>query len=300
MELVHSASGENFPLGELWFFQTFQHMFSSSCIINSALFEVSVIWVCRQKYKALPIEKTGIMSIDAIVLWSQFSLEGPVVVQFLSCVRPFVTPWDEAHQSSLSFTISWILLKLMSIESMIPSHHLILCRPLFLLPSVYHNIRVFSNESVLHIRWPKYWSSSFSISPSNKLSELICFRIDWFDLLAVQATLKSLLQHHNLKASILRYLRDLSSQNSAGGVAFGNVNAFHASAHLSTNFAKALTVFFPGPHVLPDPGLQGEEGQTGLPFSLAGTVLKPDLLLCARTLLRRETVNLCLQHYPDQ
>ena len=118
--------------------------------------------------------------------------------------------------------------------------------------------------------------------------------MDWLDLLAVQATLKSLLQHHNLKASILRYVRDLSSQNSAGGVAFGNVNAFHASAHLSTNFAKALTVFFPGPHVLPDPGLQGEEGQTGLPFSLAGTVLKPDLLLCARTLLRRETVNLCL------
>ena len=203
MELVHSASGENFPLGELWFFQTSQHMFSSSCIINSALFEVSVIWVCRQKYKALPIEKTGIMSIDAIVLWSQFSLEGPVVVQFLSCVRPFVTPWDEAHQSSLSFTISWILLKLMSIESMIPSHHLILCRPLFLLPSGYHNIRAFSNESVLHIRWPKYWSSSFSISPSNKLSELISFRIDWFDLLAVQATLKSLLQHCRSKASVL-------------------------------------------------------------------------------------------------
>ena len=102
-------------------------MFSSSCIINSALFEVSVIWVCRQKYKALPIEKTGIMSIDAIVLWSQFSLEGPVVVQFLSCVRPFVTPWDEAHQSYLSFTISWSLLKLMSIELMMPSKHLLLC-----------------------------------------------------------------------------------------------------------------------------------------------------------------------------
>ena len=153
-----------------------------------------------------------------------------------------MTPWDEARQSSLSFTISWILLKLMSIESMIPSNHLILCRPLLLLPSVYLSIRVFSNESVLHIRWPKYWSFSFSISPSNKHLELISFRIDWFDLLAVQATLKSLLQHYNLKASILRYLRDLSSWNSTGEVAFGNINIFHAFAHLSTNFASTNCV----------------------------------------------------------
>ena len=149
---------------------------------------MSVIWVCRQKYKALPIEKTGIMSIDAIVLWSQFSLEGPlgrpVVVQSLSCVWPFVTPWDEARQSSLSFTISWILLKLMSIESMIPSNHLILCRPL-LLPEIFPSIKVFSNELTLCIRWPEFWSFSFSISPSNKYSGLIFFRIDWFDLLAV-------------------------------------------------------------------------------------------------------------------
>ena len=126
------------------------------------------------------------MSIGAIVLWSQFSLEGPLgrpVVQSLSCVWPFVTPWDEARQSSLSFTISWILFKLMSIELMIPSNHLILCRPILLLSSVYLSIRVFSNESVLHIRWPKYWSFSFSISPSNKHLELISFRIDWFELL---------------------------------------------------------------------------------------------------------------------
>ena len=116
-----------------------------------------------------------------------------------------MTPWAAAHQASLSFTISWSLLKVMSFESVMPSNHLILCHPLLLLPSIFPNIRVFSSESVLCIRWPKYWSFSFSISPSNEYSGLISFRIDWFDLLAVQETLKSLLQHHNLKASILQY-----------------------------------------------------------------------------------------------
>jgi len=106
-----------------------------------------------------------------------------------------VTPWTAAHQASLSITNSWSLLKLMSIESVMPSHHLILCHPLLLLPSIFSTIRVFSNESVLQIRWPKYWSFSFSISPSNEYSGLISFRIDWFDPLAVQETLKSLLQH---------------------------------------------------------------------------------------------------------
>ena len=113
----------------------------------------------------------------------------------------FATPWT-ACQASLSVTNSWSLLKLMSIESVIPSNHLILCRPLLLPPSVFPNIRVFSNESALHIMWPKYRSFSFRISPSNEYSELISFRMDWMDLLAVQGTLKSFLQHHSSKASI--------------------------------------------------------------------------------------------------
>ena len=116
-------------------------------------------------------------------------------VQLLSRVRFFATPWTAAHQASLSVTNSWSLLKLISIESVIPSNHLIFCRPLFLLPSVFPSIRVFSSESALCIRWPKYWSFSFSISPSNEYSGLISFRIDWFDLLIVQGILKSLLQH---------------------------------------------------------------------------------------------------------
>ena len=114
------------------------------------------------------------------------------------------TPWTAACQASLSFTNSQSLLKLMSFESVMPSNYLILCHPLLLLPSIFPRIRVFCNGSVLHIRWPKYWNFSFSISPSNKYSGLISFRIDWFDLLAVQGTLKSLLQYHSSKASILR------------------------------------------------------------------------------------------------
>ena len=124
-------------------------------------------------------------------------------VQSLSCVQLFATPWTAGHQASLSITNSWILLKLMSIKSVMPSNHLILCRPLFLPPSIFPSVRVFSSESVLHVRWPKYWSFSFSISPSNEYSGLISFRIDWLDLLVVQGTLKSLFQHHSSKASIL-------------------------------------------------------------------------------------------------
>ena len=112
-------------------------------------------------------------------------------VQSLSCVRLFATPWTAAHQGSLSITNSWSLLKLMSIELVMPSNHLSLCRPLPLLPSIFPSIRIFSNESVLHIKWPNYWS--FTISPSSEHSGLISFRTDWFDLLAVQGTLKSLL-----------------------------------------------------------------------------------------------------------
>ena len=115
-----------------------------------------------------------------------------------------VTPWTAACQASLSFTLSWSLLKLMSIESMTPSNHLILCCLLLLLPSIFPSIRVFSNESALHIRWPKDWSFSFSMSPFSDYSGLISFRIDWFDLLAVQGILKSPLQYHSSKASIVQ------------------------------------------------------------------------------------------------
>ena len=124
------------------------------------------------------------------------------VAQLLSRVQLFATPWTAAHQAFLSFTISRSLLKPMSIESTMPSNHLILCRPLLLLPAIFPSIGVFSNESDLHIRWPKYWS--FSISPSNEYSGLISFRMDWLDLLSVQGTLKSFIQHHSSKASILR------------------------------------------------------------------------------------------------
>ena len=126
-----------------------------------------------------------------------------VVFQSLNHVQLFVTPRTAACQVSLSFTISRRLLRLMSIESVIPSNHLVLSRPL-LLPSIFPRIGIFSNESVLHIRWSKYWNFSFSISPSNEYSGLISFRIDWLDLLTVQGTLKSLLQHHSSKPSILR------------------------------------------------------------------------------------------------
>ena len=124
-------------------------------------------------------------------------------VQLLSHV--FATPWPAACQASLSITNSWSLLKLMSIELVMPSNHLILCHPLLLPPSIFPRIRVFSNESVLRIRWPKDWSFSFSISPSNEYSGLVSFRMDWLDLLAVQGTLKSLFQHHSSKASVLQH-----------------------------------------------------------------------------------------------
>ena len=124
-------------------------------------------------------------------------------VQSLSRVWLFATPWTAACQASLSITNSRSLPRLMSIESVMPSNHLILCHPLLFLPSVFASIRVFSNKSFLHIRWPKYWSFSFNISPSDEYSGLISFRMDWLDLLAVQGTLKSLLQHHSWKASIL-------------------------------------------------------------------------------------------------
>ena len=132
-------------------------------------------------------------------MWFQFS-----TVQLFTCVWLFATPWTAAHQTSLSITNSQSLPKPMSVESEMPSNHLILCRPLLLLPSLPPRVRIFSNESVILTRRPKYWSFSFSISPSNEYSGLISFRRDWLDLLAVQGTLKSLIQHHISKASILQ------------------------------------------------------------------------------------------------
>ena len=131
-----------------------------------------------------------------------------LIAQLISRVQLFVTPWTAAHQPSLTFTISRSFLKRMSIKSVMPSNHLILCRPLLLLPSVFASIRVFSSESALLIRWPKYWS--FSISPASEYSGLISFRMDWFDLLAVPGTLKRVLQHHSSKASMLQHSAELT------------------------------------------------------------------------------------------
>ena len=146
----------------------------------------------------MPVPKSQLSSEEMQTL-----LENISSVQSLSRVQLFATPWTTAHQASLSITNSRSLPKLMSIESVMPSNHLILCHPLLLLPSIFPSIRVFSSESSLHIRWPKYWSFSFNISPSNEHPGLISPWMDWLDLLAVQGTLKSLLQHHSSKASIL-------------------------------------------------------------------------------------------------
>ena len=148
-----------------------------------------------------------------------------VVVQSLSHVQLFVTPWTAAHWASLSLTTSQSLLKLTFIESVMPSNHLLLCRPLLLLPSIFPSIRVFSNELALHIRWPKYWSFSFIISPSNEYSGLISFRIDWFDRLAVQGTLGSLLQHNSLKASTLWHPAFFMDQLSLPYMTTGKIRA---------------------------------------------------------------------------
>jgi len=136
--------------------------------------------------------------------WTTFQISYcKLLLYSCSVMSNSATPWTAACQASLSFTMSQSLLKLMSIESMMPSNHLILCHPLLLLPSIFPGIRVFSNESILRIRWPKYWNFNFRISPSNEYSGLISFRMDWFDFLAVQGTLKSLHQHYSSKASIL-------------------------------------------------------------------------------------------------
>ena len=146
-------------------------------------------------------KKTRYITSSCILL--DWGFPGFSSTQLLSHVRLSETLWTAARQASLFITNSQSLLKLMSIESVMPSNHLILCRPLLLLPSIFPSIGVFSNESILHIKWPQYWSFSFSISPCNEHPGLISFRVDWLDLLAVQGTLKSLLQHHSSKALIL-------------------------------------------------------------------------------------------------
>ena len=155
--------------------------------------------LCQLHYTKSPQQYRNPGATAFCILATPFSS-----VQLLSRVRLFATSWTAARQASLSITNSWSLLKLISIESVMPSNYLTLCRPLLLLPSIFPSVRVFSNESALRIRWPKFWSFSFNISPSNEHSGLISFSMDWLDLLAVQGTLKSLLQHHNSKASILQ------------------------------------------------------------------------------------------------
>ena len=154
------------------------------------------VWQMRQLKSGW--EKLNYLRITEV----GFQVSGSV--QLLSHIWLFLTPWAAARQASLPNTNSWSLPKPMAIESVMPSNHLILCRPLLLLPSILPSIRVFSNESAVHIRWPKYWSFRFNIRPSNEYSGLISFRMDWLDLLAVQETLKSLLQHLSSKASILQ------------------------------------------------------------------------------------------------
>ena len=157
-------------------------------------------------------------------------------VQLLSCVLLFATPWIAARQASLSITNSRSLPKLMSIKSVMPSNHLILCCPLLLLPPILPSIRVFSNESALHIRWPEYWSFSFSNSPSNEHPGLISFRMDWLNLLAVQGTLKSLLQHHSSKASILWYSAFFTVQLSHPYMTTGKTIALKCWTRRNTNW----------------------------------------------------------------
>ena len=171
----------------------------------------------------------------------------------LSHVRLFATPWTAACQASLSITNSWSLLKLMSIKSVMPSNHLILCHPLLLPPSIFPSIRIFSDESVLHIRWPKYWSFSFSISPSNEYSGMISFRTDWLDLLAVQGILKSLLQHHSSKASILLRSAFFTVQLSHPYMTTGKTIALtrwtfvdNVMSLLFNMLSKLVTMDFPG------------------------------------------------------
>ena len=182
---------------------------------------------------------TGVYKTLLSVLINQLTIQYSSVQSF-SQVQLFPTPWAAAPQASLSITNCRGLLKLMSIESVMPSNHLILYRPLLLPPSIFPSIRVFSNESVLRIRWPKYWNFSFSISPSNKHSGWISFRMDWMDLIAVQGTLKSLLQHHSSKASILQHSTFFKVHLSHPYITTGNTIALTKWAFIG----KAMSLLF--------------------------------------------------------
>ena len=190
---------------------------STTIALSPGSRNLSFSWLKRPKgsnspYQGVPLPLAGLpqplQTVPSLNSFPSSPVSMPSVscqlspVQWLSRVRLFATPWTAARQASLSITNSRSFLKLVSIESVMPSNHLILCRPLLLLPSIFPSIGVFSNESALHIRWPKYWSFSFNISPSSKHPGLISFRMDWLDLLAVQVTLKNLLQHHSSKASV--------------------------------------------------------------------------------------------------
>ena len=207
-------------------------------------------------------------------------------VQLLSHVRLFATPWIAAHQASLSITNSQSLLKLMSIESVMPSSHLILCHPLLLLPRIPPSIRVFSNESTLRTKWPKYWSFSLSISPSNEHPGLISFRMDLLDLLAVQGTLKSLLQHHSSTASILWlsafFAVQLSHPNMTTGktIAFtrrtfvDKVSAFlPRSKHLLISWLQSTSAV-----ILEPPKIKSDTASTVSPF-ISHEVMGPDAMI---------------------
>ena len=169
-------------------------------LVEFGHFSPPQIWLIWQIFH-LQVTSMGRHYLKGLSIFSSVQFSS---VQSLSRVRLFATPWITAHQASLSITNSQNSLKLMSIESVMPSSHLILCRPLLLLPPIPLSIKVFSNESTLRMRWPKYWSFSFSIIPAKEHLGLISFRMDWLDLLLVQGTLKSLLQHHSSKASILQ------------------------------------------------------------------------------------------------
>ena len=167
-------------------------------------------WVVFSFSKGFPgFPNPGIKLVSPALAGRFFTTEPPGKPldpgHFSSFAQSFLTLWDPMNQASLSITNSWSLLKFMSIESVMPSNHLILCHPLLLPPSIFPSIRVFSNESALCLMWPKYWSFSFSVSPSSEYSGLISFRMDWLDLFAAQGTLKSLLQHHSSKASVLQH-----------------------------------------------------------------------------------------------
>ena len=184
-----SSRGSSQPRDQTWVSHTAGRFFTIWAN-REVQFQVSVQFsrsVVSDSLWPLGLQRFRLPSVN---MWIQISLQDIVVVQLLSHAQLFVTPWIAARQASLSFTLSWSLLRFMSIELMMLSNHLICCYPLLLLPPVFPNIRVFSNEMALHIRWPKYWSFSFCISPFNKYSGLISFRIDWFDLLAVQGDLK--------------------------------------------------------------------------------------------------------------